>query len=30
VCRFDVVGVDRDSKGEITIDWMRDAFRPGM
>jgi putative endonuclease len=30
VCRFDVVGVDRDCEGEITIDWMRDAFRPGM
>lgn len=30
VCRFDVVGVDRDASGEITIDWMRDAFRPGM
>ena len=30
VCRFDVVGVDRDSGGKISIDWMRDAFRPGM
>ena len=30
ICRFDVVGVDRDASGEITIDWMRDAFRPGM
>ena len=30
VCRFDVVGVDRDASGEITIDWMRDAFRPRM
>ncbi len=30
VCRFDVVGVDRDARGKISIDWMRDAFRPGM
>ena len=30
VCRFDVVGVDRDAGGEISIDWMQDAFRPGM
>ncbi len=28
VCRFDVVGVDRDSRGRVSIDWMRDAFRP--
>ena len=28
VCRFDVVGVDRDARGKISIDWMRDAFRP--
>lgn len=30
VCRFDVVGLDRDTNGEVSIDWMRDAFRPGM
>ncbi len=30
VCRFDVFGIDRDAEGEITIDWMQDAFRPGM
>ena len=30
VCRFDVVGVDRDSGGEISIEWIQDAFRPGM
>jgi len=30
VCRFDVIGVDRNSQGEISIDWMQDAFRPGM
>lgn len=28
-CRFDVVGVDRKDNGELTIDWRRDAFRPG-
>lgn len=28
-CRFDVVGVDRDDDGELTIEWQRDAFRPG-
>lgn len=27
-CRFDVVGVDRDAQGRVTIDWMKDAFRP--
>ena len=30
VCRFDVIGVDRDPGGTISIDWMQDAFRPGM
>ena len=30
VCRFDVVGVDRDGYGELSIDWLQDAFRPGM
>ena len=29
VCRFDVVGVDRDDRGRLTVDWRRDAFRPG-
>ena len=28
-CRFDVVGVNRSRDGDITIDWLRDAFRPG-
>ncbi|NNC77441.1 MAG: YraN family protein [Woeseiaceae bacterium] len=27
-CRFDVVGVDRDPSGRVTIDWLQDAFRP--
>jgi putative endonuclease len=27
VCRFDVVGVDRDAGGELQIHWIRDAFR---
>lgn len=26
--RFDVIGTDQDSYGELTIDWTRDAFRP--
>ena len=30
VCRFDVLGIDRKSDGEIFVEWMRDAFRPGM
>ncbi len=30
VCRFDVVGVDRDSTGEVSVRWMRDAFRPDI
>ena len=28
-CRFDVVGVDRDANDQLTVDWRRDAFRPG-
>jgi putative endonuclease len=28
-CRFDVIGVDRDTHGTVTVDWMQDAFRPG-
>lgn len=28
VCRFDVVGVDRDADGTASLDWIRDAFRP--
>lgn len=28
-CRFDVIGVDRDDRGSVKIDWRRDAFRPG-
>jgi len=26
--RFDVVAIDTDTRGEITIKWIRDAFRP--
>jgi putative endonuclease len=26
--RFDVVGIDADSCDEISIEWIRDAFRP--
>jgi len=29
-CRFDVVGVDGDHRGEISIDWLQDAFRPSV
>lgn len=28
VCRFDVVAVDRDHAGELSIEWLKDAFRP--
>lgn len=28
-CRFDVIGINRRRDGAITIDWLRDAFRPG-
>ncbi|MDJ0939612.1 MAG: YraN family protein [Woeseiaceae bacterium] len=28
VCRFDVVGVDRDAGGRLHVHWLRDAFRP--
>ena len=28
-CRFDVVGVDRGDDGGVSLDWVRDAFRPG-
>jgi len=24
--RFDVVGVDRDADGRVTVEWLRDAF----
>ena len=27
--RFDVVGIDVDANGEQSINWIRDAFRPG-
>ncbi len=30
VCRFDVLGIDRDANGDVHIEWMKDAFRPGM
>ena len=26
--RFDVVGIDVDAGDDISIEWMRDAFRP--
>lgn len=28
VMRFDVVAIDADASGEITTEWIRDAFRP--
>lgn len=27
-CRFDVVGVDRDANDDVSLRWIRDAFRP--
>ena len=27
--RFDVVAIDVDQSGQRTIEWIRDAFRPG-
>ena len=30
VCRFDIVGINRTSDAALSIDWMQDAFRPGM
>lgn len=29
IMRFDVVAIDADERGETTIDWIKDAFRPG-
>lgn len=29
VMRFDVVAIDVDDRGEVVVDWIRDAFRPG-
>jgi putative endonuclease len=29
VVRFDVLGIDSDARGEMTVEWIRDAFRPG-
>jgi len=26
--RFDVVGLDRDAEGRLSISWLRDAFQP--
>lgn len=26
-CRFDVVGVDQDRHGDVSISWLKDAFR---
>ena len=26
--RFDVVGINADARGDTTIEWIRDAFRP--
>ena len=28
VMRFDVVAIDVDERGAVTIDWIKDAFRP--
>jgi putative endonuclease len=28
VMRFDVVAIDADERGETTIEWIKDAFRP--
>jgi putative endonuclease len=28
IMRFDVVAIDTDKRGETTIDWIKDAFRP--
>ena len=28
VVRFDVLAIDADDRGEKTIDWIKDAFRP--
>ena len=30
VCRFDVIGVDRNNANQIDIEWMQDAFRPAF
>jgi Holliday junction resolvase-like predicted endonuclease len=27
VCRFDVVGIDRHQSGDLSINWLQDAFR---
>ena len=29
VMRFDVVAIDADARGDVTIDWIKDAFRLG-
>lgn len=29
VMRFDVIAIDADEHGEVNIDWIKDAFRPG-
>ena len=29
VMRFDVIAIDAAADGEVTIDWIKDAFRPG-
>lgn len=28
VCRFDVLGIDKDAAGEVSFMWLQDAFRP--
>ena len=30
VCRFDIVGVNCGHDAALSIDWMRDAFRPAL
>ncbi|MDH3352578.1 MAG: YraN family protein [Gammaproteobacteria bacterium] len=29
VCRFDIVAIDGDPHGKRSIEWIKDAFRPG-
>tara|TARA_R110002049_G_scaffold73329_11_gene189623 strand:- start:779 stop:1156 length:378 start_codon:yes stop_codon:yes gene_type:complete len=26
--RFDVLGINRDASGQLSVDWLQDAFRP--
>ncbi len=29
VMRFDVIAIDADDCGDVSVQWIRDAFRPG-